>query len=235
MDTKRPNPYSESVQGEVVFPDEAEMLEEFGNHQEWGLSVQQFTMIHAFLRNGFRQTDAMITAGYTKNTANKSAKIVFSNKKVQAYLNAILNRYVMTDTEILVNLGQLAQGGFFSAALEYDDQGKVKTDSYGNPILNMEQADAAGMMDHIRTWRPTKAGIAIEVFDRLKAFELLMRAKGMLIEKGIQVNWEVVAKKLGMDVTVLKQRLAQKEEVFIQQLLPDDIEYDDVKHLIDPE
>ena len=131
--------------------------------------------------------------GGDKKTAQSNAYVVFNKPEVKEALQSIINERLMTDSEVLLRLQELAQGKIG----EY-----IKEDL----TVDKDSLYADGKSYLLQSIRPTKYGDEIKFYDYQKAVETVAKLKGLFDERDI-VNVTVNQETLESKIETLKKRL----------------------------
>lgn len=151
------------------------------------LTEQHEAVMHAYLTNGFKKKEAMLTAGYADSTASTRSFAVFNNPNFQEELEKRLRKlnvkHGITEDRIMAELEKMA----FSSMEDWT------TPSLTDPSVRYidlsdttpEQLAAIGEYE-VETYTEGRGDAAREVkrvkiknHQKLKAIELVMRARKM--------------------------------------------------------
>jgi len=125
----------------------------------------------------FNRTQAAIRAGYSKKTARFQAYHLSTNIYIQEYIKKLIEKRKMKiDVEEEEIIAELKKIGF-------SDIGNVKFKENGE--IDISKIDTS-LINKIYTSfnkKTTRKQSKVELHSKIKALELLMKYKGMLIEK----------------------------------------------------
>lgn len=133
------------------------------------LNLRQRLFVSYYLgeANG-NATDAARRAGYA--TPNVDATRLLANTSIRAAINAALEGPAMAAAEVLARISEIAS---------VDVRDFIKLDDDGKPTVNLKTAMAKGKTHLIKSIRPTKYGLSIEVHDPQLALDKLARFHGL--------------------------------------------------------
>lgn len=138
-----------------------------------GLTYRQRLFVSYYLGAASgNATEAARMAGYSHPNVQGAQNL--AKPSIRAAVDAHLAHAAMSADEVLARLSEIASG----------DMGDFSTiDAKGKPVLNLKRAKAAGKLHLIRAIKPTKFGLAIELYSAHQALELLARYHGLLIDR----------------------------------------------------
>lgn len=151
------------------------------------LTDKQQAFINAYLRC-FNATKAAIEAGYSEHTANEIGSQNLAKVSIQDAIRARMEIDAMSATEVLFHLAQIARGDF-------DDI----SDNHGG--LDMIEARRVGKTNLIKrvknkaivTEQSDISETEVEMYDRLRALELIGKHLKMWTEKVQVDDWRTQA------------------------------------------
>lgn len=142
----------------------------------------------------FNATQAAIDAGYSENSAHVTGSRLLKDAKVAAAIQRFFDENVMTAQEVLYHLTQIARGDI---ALVVDSGGspdmKKATGNYASNLIKKLKtkttiiASSSGEGSDIETHE-----VEVEIYDRLKALELLARFHDLINKTRIE-DWRTDA------------------------------------------
>ena len=187
---------------------------------EWGMSPKQLLFCLIYLTNGMNARQAALRAGYSHPAAGTATTWIDRKPQIKNYIQAWVKDMCMSNHEVLAHITDLARGGFMDIAISTRERKLGKTNyTVQDLVVNIEAAKQAGVMGQVKKIRQTRNGIEVEVFDRLKAQELLARAKGMLMDKVIVEDWRKAAIASGLSLDELESVHDSAKEAFVERLL----------------
>jgi len=139
------------------------------------LTVKQSAFIEQYLQNGFNATEAARNAGYKGNDATL-AVVGYENlrkPKIRAVIDARLAEMRMTADEVIKQISD-------QAFADISDFIEINGGSYR---LDLEKAQGLGKLHLVKSLVPTKEGIKLELYDKQKALDMLMRYYGKYNDK----------------------------------------------------
>lgn len=148
-----------------------------------GLHARHRRFLEIYVTNGFNATSAYIGAGYKEAGAAAHASRLVRNGKVEAALKLLLNECLMSDAELLARISDEA-----TASMSPFMARRVRDDGELGPVgLDLEAAAEAGKLHHVKKFKVkrTKYGeeISIELVDRQRAQEMLLKVKGLSVDR----------------------------------------------------
>jgi phage terminase small subunit len=151
------------------------------------LTNKQSAFVNAYLRS-FNATKAAIEAGYAENSAQQIGSENLSKPLIAAAIRARMEADAMNTTEVLFHLAQIARGDF-------DDV----SDNSGT--LDMMEARRLGKTNLIKrvknkaivTENSDISETEVEMYDRLRALELIGKYLKMWTEKVQIDDWRTQA------------------------------------------
>ena len=151
------------------------------------LTPRQMTFIEEYMINGFNATQAAITAGYSKKTANEQAARLLANISVKSEIErlqrSIADEYPLLRKRTIERVKKIA----FSDIKDYLSFKTVKVrdgESNGEPlftyktVIELKDSDDVdgGLISEVSE---TRDGFKFKRLDPLKALELLGRFTGL--------------------------------------------------------
>lgn len=146
-----------------------------------GLHARHRRFLELYVTNGFNATAAYIGAGYKEAGAAQNASALIRTHKVAAALKLLLDECLMSDAELLARISDEATASMmpFLSQREIGEHGSVG--------LDLDAAAQAGKLHHVKKFKVkrTKYGeeISIELVDRQRAQEMLLKVKGLSVDR----------------------------------------------------
>jgi phage terminase small subunit len=138
----------------------------------------------------FNGTRAAIAAGYSKKSAHYQATEILARPRVKKELEQLLAEHAMTAVEVLARLSDIARV-HFANLIELHEVPVLDKDGkhVGNVQRIQVKPDAIEKYGYlIRSIKNTEHGIQIEVYDPLRALELIGKAIGLFRDHHIHLN-----------------------------------------------
>lgn len=134
------------------------------------LSDKQRAFVEHYVRT-WNATEAARLAGYTGSdpSLGVTGHRLLKNANVKAALDQRLTELTMSPAEILTRLTEQARA----------DMGDFLTDG----ALDLEKAKQRGKLHLVKTYRVTRAGLSIELYDAQAALVHLGRKHGLFVDK----------------------------------------------------
>lgn len=138
-----------------------------------GLTLKQRQFINAYLgeANG-NATEAARIAGYAKPAEQGYENL--RKPQIRSTLDARLTESAMSSQEVLSRLASMARGSVSDF---------LTITPNGTYCVDLDKARLAGKLHLIKTLKPTKEGLGIELHDAQAALGLLAKFHGLLLEK----------------------------------------------------
>ena len=138
------------------------------------LTHKQALFVEAFLGTAKgNATEAARIAGYADPEARTGR--LQRSPAVRAALRERVDRMAMTADEVLARLAEQARGSI-EDCLTFPNGATT-------PMLDLEKARRIGKLHLVRSLRPGKFGVAVELYDAQAALALLGRYHGLFIER----------------------------------------------------
>lgn len=147
------------------------------------LTVKEFKFVQAMVENGGHQEKAVKAAGYEFETSMEASAVAWQlmqKPHIQEELNSYRALRTMGAQDILYQLTKIAR-----TTLEdfYD------IDEAGTPTLNLNKAQEAQALGLVKAIKEGRYGTQIELYDRMKALELLGKHHGLFVEVVREDSW----------------------------------------------
>lgn len=131
------------------------------------LNIKQQAFVEEYLKD-FNATQAAIRAGYSAKTAYSIGSRLLKDVEVSRAIKAHVAERAMGADEVLLRLADIARGSLDDCV---DDRGNI----------NIVKAKKAGKLHLVRRYSSSeKFGEEVELYDKLKALELLGKNNGAL-------------------------------------------------------
>lgn len=144
------------------------------------LSDRQRAFLAAYLGPArFNATRAAELAGYAE--PGQAGWRLLKNVEIQAAVQARLDQAAMGADEVLARLAEHARGSIADF---------VTLDGAGEPVLDLRRAKELGLLHLVKSLKPTRHGIALELYDAQAALVTLGRHHGLWKEV-VDVSGEV--------------------------------------------
>lgn len=145
------------------------------------LTNKQRLFVEAYLANGMNATQAALEAGYSPKTAYSQGQRLLKNVEAVAEIQRRLDQKVMSANESLELMSEMAR-------ISLDD---ILTVPGTFPYVDIDKARRLGKMHLIKKIKVRgDGGIEVEMYDRQRANETMMRHHGLL-KDGDTYNFNV--------------------------------------------
>lgn len=147
-----------------------------------GLHARHRRFLELYVTNGFNATAAYIGAGYKEAGAAQNASALIRTHKVATALKLLLDECLMSDAELLARISDEATASMAPFLSQREINGE-----HGSVGLDLDAAAQAGKLHHVKKFKVkrTKYGeeISIELVDRQRAQEMLLKVKGLSVDR----------------------------------------------------
>lgn len=188
-------------------------------YNEFGLNPQQYAFCRNYLES-FNAKQAAIEAGYSEAYARSAYRWVRDHdrhpKTAGFIAKALKLRGGVNEGEVMGELRELA----FASIEDFLDIPDTP-----NPALpfaiNMAKGKKRGVLRAIKKVRYTSQTIEFEMYDKIKALDLLASILGMKKEISINADWKDVARQMGLEdqIEQLEEQLQREKEVYKEAVL----------------
>lgn len=148
---------------------------------------------------------AAVMAGYSEHTARQIARENLTKPDIRAEIDLRLAESAMEAAEVLARLTEIARGtmeDFIRFDLNY-------------PVLDLNQARERGKLGLIKSAKPTRYGLEIEIHDAQAALRDLAKCHGLFLDRSeVNESGEITVRVVYEDVdpTAPASRAATDQE-----------------------